>query len=238
MSHNTYFQFKQFKINQQYTAMKVNTDGVLLGAWANFENTRTVLDVGTGTGLIALMAAQRCDAIISGIEIEKFAAGEAAENVQLSPWSNRISIQNISFQEYVEKAQTQFDIIVTNPPFFTNSIKNSNPHLSMARHNHLLPFIDIISGAKKLLANKGVLALILPADEAPGFIEKAEKNGFILNRISKVIPYQGKGPNRFLMEFGFVKQAQISDSIFVFDETHKNYSPEFIALTREFYLKH
>ena len=177
MPHNTYFQFKQFKIIQEKAAMKVNTDGVLLAAWTNLEGVKTALDIGAGTGLISLMLAQVSDSIITGVEIEKNAAEEAVQNVQNSKWASRVSIINSSFQEFANVAESKFDLIITNPPFFTNSLKNAKPHLSMARHNHLLPFADIIAGAKQLLSETGKLSLILPFDQSIDFVGLASKSG-------------------------------------------------------------
>ena len=217
--------------------MKVNTDGVLLGAWTNLDGAKTVLDIGAGTGLISLMIAQRSAAIITGIEIEKNAAEEATLNVQNSKWNKRVSIQNISFQDFVATSQNKFDVIVTNPPFFSKGVKNTNPHLSMARHNHLLPFEDIIDGAKNLLTENGRLSLILPADSALDFIEKARQENLFLNRLTEVKPFPDKEPNRWLMEF--VKKQMIvqKTQMSVFDDSRTNYSEEFKTLARDFYLK-
>lgn len=237
MGRNNYFQFKKFKILQEKAAMKVNTDGVLLGAWTNISSALNVLDIGAGTGLISLMVAQRSNAFITGIEIEKNAAEEAHRNVQDSVWGNRIEIQNCSFQEFAETSKKHFDVIVTNPPFFTNSVKNTNPHLSIARHNHLLPFEDIISGSKKLLGENGILSLILPAVAAPEFIEKAGYENLFLNRLTLVKPFPYKDPNRFLMEFGKNKLICEQTSMSVFDESGKDYSEEFKNMARDFYLK-
>lgn len=237
MAHNNYFQFKQFKIIQEKAAMKVNTDGVLLGAWANVEGVTKVLDIGTGTGLISLMMAQRCDAQITGVEIEKNAAEEAVENVQNSKWRARIFIQNTSFQHFTANANSKFDLIVSNPPFFTNGVKNTNPHLSMARHNHMLPFADIIAGAVKLLTETGKLALILPFDLAPDFVEKANGCGLFLNRLTEVKPFPNKTPNRCLMEFGIEKINFEKSQMSVFSELKNDYSQEFKLLARDFYLK-
>ena len=237
MGRNNYFQFKQFRIHQEKSAMKVNTDGVLLGAWTNLEGAKTVLDVGAGTSLISLMAAQRCEAKITGIEIEKNAADEALLNVQNSKWSNRVSICHISFQDFVATAKYKFDVIVSNPPFFSYGVKNTNPHLSMARHNHLLPFDDIIEGAIKILNQNGRLSLILPPDSSIEFIVKARLANLFLNRITEVKPFPDKEPNRFLMEFGNVQLVLHKTQMSVFDETRKDYSEEFKILACDFYLK-
>lgn len=237
MGRNNYFQFKQFRIHQEKSAMKVNTDGVLLGAWTDIVGAKTVLDIGAGTGLISLMIAQRSDAIITGIEIEKNAADEAAQNVKNSKWSNRISIQNSSFQDFVATVVNKFDLIVSNPPFFSNGVKNTNPHLSMARHNHMLPFSDIIEGTKKLLNENGILSIILPADSAQEFIEKSRSKNLFLTRLTEVKPFPDTEPNRCLMEFGKVQVTLQKTEISVFDETRKNYSDEFKILASDFYLK-
>ena len=217
--------------------MKVNTDGVLLGAWTNLEGTKTVLDIGTGTGLILLMIAQRSDAFITGVEIEKNAAEEAARNVLNSEWSSRILIQHISFQDFASATQQKFDLIISNPPFFSNSVKNTNPHLSMARHNHMLPFTDIINGTKKLLNEKGKLSLILPFDSAQEFIEKARLENLFITRLTEVKPFPDKKPNRCLMEFGMEQPVMHKTVMSVFDETGKDYSDEFKTLASDFYLK-
>jgi len=237
MGRNNYFQFKQFIIQQEKSAMKVNTDGVLLGAWTNVTGAKTVLDIGAGTGLISLMIAQRTEAIITGIEIEKNAADEAAQNVKNSKWCDRVSIQHISFQDFVATTKNKFDLIISNPPFFSNGVKNTNPHLSMARHNHLLPFEDIINGSKMLLSKNGMLSLILPAGSANEFIEKALFRNLFLSRLTEVKPFPDSKPNRCLMEFRKVQGALQKTEMLVFDETRKDYSKEFKTLARDFYLK-
>jgi tRNA1Val (adenine37-N6)-methyltransferase len=238
MSRNNFFQFKQFKIIQEKAAMKVNTDGILLGAWTNLEGVKSVLDVGTGTGLIALMFAQRSDALITGVEIEKNAAEEAVQNVQNSNWGNRVTIYNTSFQEFAAISEIKFDLIATNPPFFSNAIKNANPHLSMARHNDLLSFVDIISGAVKLLTGTGKLALILPFNQSIDFIAKARLKGLFLNRMTEVKPFPGKEPNRCLMEFGKSESIMQKSQMTIFEDSKIDYSEDFKSLTRSFYLKH
>ncbi len=237
MGRNNYFQFKKFRINQEKSAMKVNTDGVLLGAWTDLTSVNTVLDIGTGTGMISLMIAQRSAATITGIEIEKNAAEEAYINVQHSVWNERIKIEHVSFQDFADHSNDRFDLIVSNPPFFSNSAKNREPHVAIARHNHKLPFSDILSGSLKLLAESGKLALILPADSAGGFIEEAQQNNLFLARLTEVQPFPGKEPNRYLMEFGRELKKVQKNRISVYNETGKDYSEDFKLLARDFYLK-
>ena len=238
MSHNKYFQFKQFRIEQHHAAMKVNTDGVLLGAWANMNGVDSVLDVGTGTGLIALMIAQRNqNSFITGIDIDEHAAVEAKENAGKSPWPDRISIQHISFQDFAETNPGKFSLIISNPPFFSNSVKNADRRVSAARHNHLLPFTDIILGTLRMLDEKGHLSIILPVDEADLFNESAVNNGLFLRRFASVKPFPDKEPNRSLMEFSFLKGETERTIFSVYNETKVDYSQEFMSLARDFYLK-
>lgn len=237
MAHNNWFQFKQFKIIQEKAAMKVGTDGVLLGAWVNISGANTMLDVGTGTGIIDLMLAQRSRANITGIEIEKNAAGEAAENARNSPWPNRISIHHKSFQEFAATSQNQFDCIVSNPPFFENNKKPADSNLAMARHSDLLSFTDLAEGAKKLLTAKGKLALILPADSAPKFIETAKHHGLYLSFLTEVKPNPQKPANRSLMEFTQKPQQPEKTSLSIRNDEGSDFSPQYKMLTHDFYLK-
>lgn len=237
MAGNSYFHFKQFKILQEKAAMKVNTDGILLGAWVNLEGAKTILDVGTGTGLIALMMAQRIEAQITAIEIDRNAADEAIQNVRNSKWHNRITVQNCSFQDFSATKESMFDLIVSNPPFFSKSLKNTNPQLSMARHNHFLSFPDIIFGAKKLLSEKGKLALILPFNLANEFINKSQSENLFLSRFTAVKPFLDKEPNRCLMEFKHNPQVFQKTQLAIYNDLKNAYSEEYIKLTRDFYLK-
>ncbi|MFW5831965.1 MAG: tRNA1(Val) (adenine(37)-N6)-methyltransferase, partial [Prolixibacteraceae bacterium] len=144
MAGNDYFQFKQFKIIQKKSAMRVGTDGVLLGAWTGISGARQILDVGTGTGLIAIMLAQRSNAKITGVEIEKNAAREAFTNALQSPWRERINILHASFQEFTAAAPGKFDLVVSNPPFFINDKRPADIHKSVARHHDRLLLHDLV----------------------------------------------------------------------------------------------
>ena len=158
---NNHFSFKQFTIFQDKSSFKVGTDGVLLGAVGAVNGAKKILDIGTGTGLIAIMLAQRSEAGIVAIEPDEESYKQACDNVTLCPWSSRIDVENSDFQSY-NPGKEKFDLIVTNPPYFTNSLKNPDTRKSSARHNDSLTSVEILKGATKILEVDGKLQLILP----------------------------------------------------------------------------
>lgn len=235
MGRNNYFRFKQFTIIQEKSAMKVNTDGVLLGAWVNTSGVEYALDVGTGTGLIALMLAQRTTAEITGIEIEENAAGEATFNVTNSPWGSRIIIQNLSFQEYAENTEKKFDLIISNPPYFSKNKKSTASTRSIARHNDLLPFPELISCSLKLLNNKGRLCVIVPVQSLQEITKLAANTGLFLNQFTEVKSNPETPVIRCLMEFSKTKTALQKSCLSIFN-SHSVYSEELKNLTKDYYL--
>jgi tRNA1Val (adenine37-N6)-methyltransferase len=237
MGRNNYFRFKQFTIIQEKAAMKVGTDGVLLGAWTDVSNAGNILDVGTGTGVIALMLAQRsAEAHITGIEYEEDAARESTENAMNSPWSNRISMLHISFQDYYKTCAGKFDLIVSNPPFFINSRKPKTGNLSIAKHNHLLPYGDLAQGIAHLLAANGKFSVILPATSTPIFKKAAEKYGLFPVRETIVRPNNLKPPHRYLMEFKKDRLPAEPGFLNIHTDTGLDYTEKYKDLTRDFYL--
>ena len=233
---NSYFQFKQFTIEQDRCAMKVGTDGVLLGAWTDISGVQSILDIGTGTGLIGLMLAQRSPAIICGIEIDENAAVQAIENVNNSPWNERIKIEAVSLQTFVKNTDCCFDLIVSNPPYFNKSLKNPDVQRSMARHTDSLNQEDLITAACVLLSDTGRLSVILPVTEGPGFISRAELSGLYCSRRTKVILRIGVPEKRLLLEFLRAKCVCKEGSLLIEKEKRHEYSDEFKALTKEYYL--
>lgn len=236
MAKNNYFRFKQFLINQERAAMKVGTDGVLLGAWANVTGVSKVLDIGAGTGLIALMMAQRTKAKITGIEIEKNAAEEATGNVSGSPWKNRVKIQNISFQDFVNSCSEFFDLVISNPPFFTKSRKPESAHLAAAKHDDLLPLPFLVQNVGKLLSENGRFAVIIPAGAVNDFLKNAENAGLFLIRETAVRPNNLKKVHRYLMEFSKKESEPKKDNLNIHTDDGTDFTESYKMMTRDFYL--
>lgn len=219
--------------------MKVGTDAVLLGAWAKTYGVRRALDIGTGTGIIALMLAQKCGATIDAIDIDEASAFEAKENVSNSKWNDRIHVHHISLQDYTKLQDDKYDLIVSNPPYFSDAQPTTEESRTKARHTVLLPFSDLIDGAKKLLSKEGKFYVILPNIEGERFREMAEAKGLHLRRITRVKTTPEKTEKRFLMQFGFISKPQVSESTLIIEQDNLNaqhYTEEYKELTKEYYL--
>jgi tRNA1Val (adenine37-N6)-methyltransferase len=235
MARNRWFQFKQFRIEQQRAAMKVGTDGVLLGAWCNVDNVSRLLDIGTGTGLIALMAAQRSAAAVDAIELNEEAAADARFNFLQSPWSNRITLYCIDFLHYCQQTNNRYDLIVSNPPFFVRSLQPDNEGVAMARHNDTLPFDRLLAGVARLLMPNGRLAVIIPADSFDHFREEARLAGLYLSQQCMVYPKPGKRAKRVMLEFSMQATYPVKQEITIHTEENR-YTLEYSSLTQPFYL--
>lgn len=234
---NTSFAFKQFTIKQDLCAMKVGTDAVLLGAWVIPNGSKHVLDIGTGTGIIALMIAQKSSASITAIDIDENAVKQATQNVLESKFKDQISVTCISLQEYAKTANQKFNLIVTNPPYFEQSLKSSDAHRSSARHADVLPFEDLLEGVLKLLDTKGKFCLILPRLEAERFRELAEKKGLYLSKLLRIKSRADKEVDkRHLMQFEYTP-SEFSEKTLVIEENERHrYTPEYKELTKDYYV--
>ena len=218
--------------------MKVGTDGVLLGAWTNTYNTRRILDIGTGTGLIALMLAQRSDAIITAVDAEENACEQATINFNSSPWTDRLTIVHSKIQDL--NADEKFDLVVSNPPYFSGYYYSDDLSRDIARSaDILLSYEDLIASAKRLLKEDGRLSLILPADQQERIIGIASQFGLTLSRLTFVKTKSTKEAKRILMEF----VNDLSDTEVIEDEliiqsadNGRVYTQEYIELTKDFYL--
>lgn len=219
--------------------MKVGTDGVLLGAWVPLPQSGMVLDAGTGTGLIALMMAQRSpDSNIMAIDTDGPACEEALENIQHSPWAGRVTVIHVSIQEHAKSAVIKYDLIVCNPPYFSNSLNSPSASRNVARHDVSLSMSEILMAAKTLLKQTGRLALILPASQYDIFSLLANDHGFFEWRKMMVFPVTEKPAHRVMSLWGFSPNERvIIESLTIESSKRHSYTPEYMALTRDFYLK-
>ena len=218
--------------------MKVGTDGVLLGAWTPLEhNPESILDIGAGTGLLSLMLSQRSSAeIVDAIEIEDMAFEQCVENFENSPWSDRLFAYHASLQEFVEEVEDQYDLIISNPPYHSELQRSAEHNRDLARQNLFLPFPELIEGVSKLLAPKGVFAVVLPQKESASFVDHAAAKNLHSFRELSVRGNPESPVKRKLIAFRFGKSECENKELVIELERH-NYTPAYIALTRDFYLK-
>lgn len=232
------FKFKKFIIHQDQCAMKVGTDGVLLGAWASLDNQpESILDIGAGTGLIALQLAQRSLAeTIDAIELDDDAYEQCVSNFEASPWEDRLFCYHAGFDEFVDEMEDKYDLIVSNPPFYTEDVATRDESRDKARQSSSLPFDELVQGASELLTEKGLFAVIIPYKEEQGFVELANSVGLFPNRITRVKGNPDADFKRSLMEFSFDANKPHIDTLIIEDGRHQ-YTKEYIELTQAFYLK-
>lgn len=234
---NPYFKFKQFIVFHDRCAMKVGTDGVLLGAWVDIHNSQKALDIGTGSGLIGLMMAQRNYKIsIRAIDIDNSAIEQAKDNIRLSPFASQIDCIHSSLQELGSNSDEKYDIIVSNPPFFTQSLKSPKQERTIARHTDTLSVEELIWISASLLNKGGKLSVIYPYSYKDELHEIAKENSLFITRITSVYPTPTSSPKRILMEFSNIKTSLIESELIIEKERHI-YSEEFVELVKEFYLK-
>ncbi len=215
--------------------MKVGTDGVLLGAWVSVENVKIALDIGCGTGLISLMLAQRGAERIDAIDIDENAIIQAKENVDNSVFSEKIKVHHVSFQEFSKKTG-QYDLIVSNPPFYSDTFLPDDKSRGIARHISTLPFDEIIKISKKMLNPNGLLALIFPFKLKSEVLNLANINDFNIKRVCNVKPTLTKEYHRCLIELTLNTNESLEEDLLIEPEKRHQYSKEYIELTRDFYL--
>ena len=233
---NPYFRFKQFTVFQDRCAMKVGTDGVLLGAWCGLEGAASVLDIGTGTGLIALMAAQRSSAEVVGVELDTEAATQAVENVERSPWKDRVSIVCSAIQAYASSSGRRFDRVVSNPPYFVDSQKSPVAGRSMARHADVLPYDELLSSVVSLMTPEGRFSVIIPTLDFPRLEGLAQAQGLYCVRRTDVYSTPSSPSKRVMAEFSLTEGRCACDELVIEDGGPLHYSEAYRALTSDFYL--
>ena len=230
------FKFKQFEIHQDRCAMKVGTDGVLLGAWVNIDSVENALDIGTGTGLIALMLAQRGVKCVDAVEIDNDAAKQAVENVKTSFFCKNVNVENADFISFVSTCNKKYDLIISNPPYFRNSFLSDVEKRNNARHTLHLDYSEIFKFSKEILTVGGRVNLIFPFDVKDYVFSEAEKFGFFPNRQMFVRPNADKPIKRCLIEFSEANFEPIVSEMYIEEKRRHYYSFSYVNLTRDFYL--
>src|SRR5574344_78435 len=231
---NNYFKFKQFTVFQDRCAMKVGTDGTLLGAWADVSEAKNILDVGTGTGLISLMLAQRASAAnICAIDVDRDAVSQAQSNVNMSQWHNRIVVECISFQQI---DHVKYDTIVSNPPYFFDSLKCTDSQRSVARHAQFLTYSELIEGVVRLLTDEGRFSVIVPSNCFQRINDEAIFSGLFLVKKYAVKTTPKKSVRRFLLTYQKKPETCVDEQEVCIEDERHNKSNWYANLTKDFYL--
>jgi len=235
------FRFKEFTINQDKTAMKVGTDAVLLGAWCSLETCPdTILDVGSGTGLISLMMAQRSDAeTIDAVEIDPDAYEQNVANFEKSGWSDRLFCYHSSFQDFsqeMKEEDEEYDLIISNPPFYNDNFETNDTSRNTARFTSALSFKELLESTSKILSDSGIFTIIIPFKEQTVFVSLAAKYRLFLNRVCSVRGTENSEIKRSMLEFSFY-QKEVEETTLVIEKARHKYTQEYINLTKDFYLK-
>ena len=233
------FTFKQFAIEQDRCAMKIGTDGVLLGAWAPIDNHPfSILDIGTGTGIIALMLAQRCAAQqIDALEIDEAAYEQATDNFENSPWNDRLFCFHAGLDEFIEEPEEEYDLIVSNPPFYSEDYKTENESRDLARFQDAMPFEQLLEAADLLLSEHGIFTVIIPFKEEENFIALANEFELYPLKITRVKGTPTTEIKRSLLAFSRNETTDLPIDELVIETARHVYTQEYIGLTKDFYLK-
>jgi len=233
------FQFKKFAVEQDQCAMKIGTDGVLLGAWAPIDNNPfSILDIGTGTGIIALMLAQRSGATqIDALEIDEDAYEQATDNFENSPWNDRLFCYHAALDEFVEEPEDEYDLIISNPPFYTEDYKSENEQRDLARFSDAMPFEDLIEAADLLLSENGIFAVIIPFKEEERFIDLCAEVELFPVKATRVKGSPKTPIVRSLLAFKRYELSVLEADELIIEINRHEYTDEYIELTKDFYLK-
>ena len=227
MTDKRLFHLKPFSLSHHRSTMKVGMDSLILGNWVNPEHKRSILDVGTGCGILALIMAYRSHAVIDAIELDQASAAEARENFRFSPFHRRLHVIDGDFKSYAARTTTKYDLIISNPPYFINDQKSVQRQKRMARHGESLSYHQLIAGCLELLNRKGSLCLVLPYAESQHFMKVATSRGLHLVKQMLIFPRRGHPPNRINLELAFQHPDRIVTELFIVREENNQFSSQY-----------
>ena len=233
------FQFKQFNVKQDRCAMKIGTDAVLLGAWTPIEtNPKTILDIGAGTGVLSLMLAQRTNAFqIDAVEIDEDAYEQCVENFEQSPWGDRLFCYHAALDELVAEPEDEYDLIISNPPFYSEDFKTGTAARDTARFQDALPFEELIESVALLLSEEGVFSVIIPYKEEDYFVDLCAQYELFSIKGTRVRGTESTALVRTMLAFKRYELSALSADELVIEHSRHNYTDDYINLTQDFYLK-
>lgn len=230
------FHLKTFSLHHHRSTMKAGTDSSILSAWVNLDSVQSVLDIGTGCGILSLFIASRCSAEIDAVELDKNSAIEAMENFSLSPFHRRMKVINSDFNEFAKDNDKKYDLLISNPPFFINDLRPLNEQKKTARHTDSLTYGQLCLAASKLLNTSGRITVVLPYDESRLFLEVAQNKNLHLQNQLIIFPKRGHQPNRVNLQLGFKKPGQITTGKFIIREDDGSFSRQYIDLLKAYYI--
>jgi len=232
---STFF-FKKFKVEDGLSTMKVGTDAVLLGVVASVDSAYKILEIGTGCGVISLILAQRSQARIDAIEIDQESVIQATKNSVNSPWKDRIDIINCSLQDYLRQANEKYDLVISNPPYFSHSLKSSDKKRNISRHDDSLSFAELIEGSSELMLPSASLWVILPLNESRELVEKSGKSGLFLHYRLKTAHKKGNHYQRVILQLKKISSENIIEQTIAIKNEDDSFTEAYIELTKEFYI--
>lgn len=233
------FEFKQFAVQQDRCAMKIGTDAVLLGAWCPINNHPfSILDIGAGTGILSLMLAQRSNAAqIDAIEIDDEAYEQCVENFESSPWGDRLFCFHAGLDEFLDEPEDEYDLIISNPPFYSENYKTDSTQRDLARFQEAMPFEDLIEAARLLLSENGIFAVIIPFKEEEKFIDLCAEVELYPIKVTRVKGTPTTEVKRSLLAFKRYELSVLTADELIIETARHQYTEDYIALTKDFYLK-
>lgn len=230
------FHFKQFSLHHHKSSMKVGTDAILLGVWADVKSSETVLDIGSGCGIISLLVACRSDAVVDAVEIDFASFEESKENFTNSSFSEQLSAKKINFIDYVKTCNKEYDLIISNPPFFSNSYKPKEQQRKDARHTDTLSFEQLCDGVSKMLKPKGKFYVVIPRNERIKFLEVASLFNLHLQKQLSIHPKRKQAANRFNLQLGFEIPSEVQKESIDIRENDLTFTPQFVNLLKDYYI--